>query len=173
MTTVQEFWQHFSNKDFVSAQACLDALNDESKQAVLERLYQQAGSDQKPVMVSVLRRTLHDDQSFDDFYREWFPPKKWCNPVEEGGQVFQQSFDGCVRVVNAINADNPKEVLSVGIVWVSNDEEEQAMWRFMEAAKRNEIEMGRVRGERIAKVADGEFLGAFKVEKDDNLGTPF
>lgn len=90
-------------------------LEATEQQVVLEELFQKSEYHRMPIVVSVLRRTLHNDQSFDDFYKSWFPSKDMCNKIETKGQVFQQHFPLPVRVLNGTNINNPQEIISVGI----------------------------------------------------------
>lgn len=172
-TSLSKFWGNFKNKDFKSAQQQFEELDDNEKQAVFQELFQKSEHHRKPVMVSVLRRELNDDTSFGDFYQSWFPQADMCNKLEFGRQVFQQHYPIPVRVINAINIGNPNEVISIGINWVTNNEEEKAMWEHIEKAKKGEDKNNELRQEKIKEVAKGELLGIFRVETDDNLGTPF
>src|SRR3990167_9026366 len=104
MTTQStHFWKNFQNKDFAFAQQAFDLLNDREKQAILSELFQKGEYHRTPDMVSILYRQLHDGKSFGDFHQAWFPPKKYCNPVEQNGEVFQQFFPATTRVINAVN----------------------------------------------------------------------
>ncbi|OGT60160.1 MAG: hypothetical protein A3E85_04200 [Gammaproteobacteria bacterium RIFCSPHIGHO2_12_FULL_45_12] len=167
------FWESFQNKDFSTAQEKFDALESNNKQAVLAELFQKSEYHRTPAMVSVLRRRLHDNQSFKDFYQAWFPSEDMCNKVEMAGQVYQQHFETPVRVINAINSNDPNEIISVGITWVANKEEEQGLWEYIKNATMGEDKNNELRHDRIEEVAEGELLGIFHVETDDNLGAPF
>ncbi|HLB42454.1 MAG TPA: hypothetical protein VJN02_06330 [Gammaproteobacteria bacterium] len=167
------FWKSFRNKDFSSAQEQFDALESNNKQAVLAELFQKSEYHRTPAMVSVLRRRLHDNQSFRDFYQAWFPREDMCKKIEMGRQVYQQHFETPVRVINAINNNDPKEIISVGITWVTNKEEEQGLWEYIKNASTGENKNNELLHDRIEEVAEGELLGVFRVETDDNLGTPF
>lgn len=167
------FWESFNAKDFKSAWKHFEQLDGKEKSIIFEVLYQKSETNRTPLMLSVLRRELHDNNSFSDFYQSWFPSDEMCNPVEVGGQVYQQHFPVPVRVINATNVGNPKEVISIGITWVSSKEEEAELWKYIDEAKQGDNENNGVRHEEISKVADGELLGIFRVETDDNLGSPF
>lgn len=167
-----EFWGNFQNKNFSKAQKCFDVLSDVDKQSVLAELFQKSEYHRKPLMVSVLRGKLHDGKSFDDFYQAWLP-EDLCNPIEIHGQIYQQGFPTPVRVINAINTNNPNEIVSIGITWVSNKEEEQGFWDYLDKVTKGEDEINEIRHDRIKQVADRELLGLFRIETDDNLGTPF
>jgi hypothetical protein len=167
------FWEFFKNKDFKNAQAQFEHLNEHDKQIIFQELFQKSECHRTPIMVSVLRRELNDDKSFDDFYKSWFPEEKNCNKVELGGQTYQQHFPIPVRVINATNMANPQEIISVGISWVTNAEEEKALWAHIENANKGKDQNNESRHEKIKEVAEGELLGIFKVRTDDNLGVPF
>lgn len=168
-----EFWENFRNKHFSAAQAHLDALSEDDKQGVLAELFQKSEYHRKPVMISLLRRELHEDKSFNDFYHSWLPTEAMSNKIEQHGQIFQQHFPVAVRVLNGINAGNSKDIISVGITWVANDEEEKGLWEYMQQAGEGEDANNEARHDKIQQVAEGELLGIFRVETDDNLGTPF
>lgn len=172
-TRPTEFWNTFNNKAFAAAQKHFDALDEQAKQTVLQELFQKSEYHRKPVMISVLRRELHDNMSFADFYQSWFPSKDMCNKIEVNGQVFQQHFPAPVRVINAVNINNQKEIFSIGLTWVRNPEEEHGMWQYLEKTTNGENENNEVRHQRIKEKAEGELLGLFRVETDDNLGVPF
>lgn len=67
----------------------------------------------------------------------------------------------------------PKEIISVGLTWVRNKKEEQSFLQYINNAKEGNDANNETRHNRIEKVADGELLGIFRVESDDNLGVPF
>ena len=170
---LSNFWENFKDKDFKSAQQEFEELDNHEKQTVFQELFQKSEYHRMPVMVSVLRRELDADKSFDDFHQSWLPQEDMCNKIEYGGQVFQQHFPIPVRVINAINIGNSKEVISIGISWVANDDEEKGMWQLVKNISEGKDTNNELRGEKIKEVAKGELLGVFRVETDDNLGTPF
>lgn len=170
-TTV--FWERFNQKDFQAAQEQLDSLRSEEKRGVLEELYQKSEFHRRPFTVSVLRRVLHEGESFDDFYKAWHPSREMVNPVEACGQSFQQHFPAPVRVFNGVNIDDSKEIISIGLTWLRSEEEEKQFWSYFDKAIQGGDENNEKRHDSIKKVAEGELLGLFRVESDDNLGTPF
>ena len=170
---VSEFWKSFQKKDLEAAQKHLDLLQEDEKLAILSDLYQKSRFHRRPIIVSALKRVLHEGQSFDDFYKEWFPEEKNTSPIEIGGEIFQQHFPVPVRVINGVNTKNSKEILSIGITWVCSEEEEKGFWEYLDNAGKGENEDNEKRRENVGKVADGEHLGLFRIESDDNLGTPF
>ena len=170
---LSKFWDNFKSKNFEGAQQQFEELDNNEKQEIFQELFQKSECHRTPIMVSLLRRKLNDEKSFGDFYKSWFPQADMCNKIKLGGQVFQQHFPIPVRVINAINIDNPKEVISVGISWVRNNEEERSMLEHIENASQGTDKNNELRHEQIKEVAHGELLGIFRVETDDNLGTPF
>lgn len=170
---LEHFWESFSNKDFQQAQQQFDSLDDTNKQELLAQLYQKTAHQQTPLLVSVLKRELRDEQSFDDFYQAWFPGEEMTNKIEHHGQTYQQHFPLPVRVLNAVNLNDPKDILSIGLTWVNSEEQEQGLWEHIDKAKAGDDENNETRHEKIDDVAEGELLGLFRVATDDNLGSPF
>lgn len=70
------------------------------REYIFEVLYQKSEKNRMPLMVSVLRRELHDNNSFSDFYQSWFPSDEMCNPVEVGGQAGVSTALSCVLISN-------------------------------------------------------------------------
>ena len=88
-----------------------------------------------PEMVSLLRRELDDTKSFDDFYQAWLPNTAEYPATEVDGLDFHYFFPGPTRVINAINPMNPmnpKEIFSIGFSWVTNEEQRQALWQYVQ-----------------------------------------
>ena len=167
------FWEHFNHQDFKEAQQEFATLDKSQQMTIFQELYQKSEYHRKPIMFSLLRRELRDGQSFDDFYQSWFPTVNMCNKVELGGQIFQQHFPIPVRVLNAVNIQNSQEIMSVGMTWVRTAEEEKGLWEHIENTRLGKNKDNELRHDQINKVAEGELLGLFRVETDDNLGTPF
>ncbi|MFN7097578.1 MAG: hypothetical protein ACK4PR_08475, partial [Gammaproteobacteria bacterium] len=138
-----EFWENFQSKKFSEAQIHFDKLNDTDKQAIWAELFQKSAFQRKPFMVSVLRGHLHENKSFDDFYKAWLP-QDLCNSVEVHGQVYHQGFPTPVRVINAVNANNPNDIVSIGITWVSNKEEEKKFWDYFDKVLKKEDEINEI-----------------------------
>jgi hypothetical protein len=168
-----QFFQYFQSRDFASAQEQLNTLSKHDKQAVLAELHQKSGYQQQPFMVSVLRRELKEGQTFSDFYEAWEPPQPLTNPVSRHGEQFRQFFPAPVRVMNGTNINNDKEIISVGITWIKDQEQEQVLWDYLDAAMAGKDEGNNIRHEQIQEVVDGGLIGLYRVETDDNLGTPF
>lgn len=167
MSEIEAFWEHFNKKQLSEAQSEFDQLDDQHKQKILAALFQQSQCQRTPHSVSVLFRNLHKGKSFDDFYEAWLPPKEKCDTKVVDGQTYHQFFGGPIRVINAVNLDDPDEIVSIGLHWITDEELEFAM---NDPAS---VKSGAERREKIATVADKEKAGIFKVLKDDNLGTAF
>ncbi len=161
------FWENFNNKAFVDAQQVFDQLDAEAKQQLFAELFQQAQCQRQPHSVSVLFRKLHDDKQFGDFYQAWLPPAEKCNKQEVDGQTYQQFFPMPIRVINAIDINDPKQVVSVGLHWMSDEDLEAAL-----SDKQMQSD-GAQRGDSIAEAAEKQQAGIYKVVADDNLGVAF
>lgn len=166
---MNNFWEHFKGKSFEQAQEDFDDLSAQEKQTIFSQLFQASEYANRPHSISVLFRELHDGKTFEDFHEAWFPPADVINTQAIDGQVYHQLFKAPVRVLNAINIHNPKEVVSVGIHWLTEDQANE--FAKMLAGKSDET--GKRRGDAIAHVADKISSDIFIVESDDNLGTPF
>ena len=161
------FWDYFNQKEFDKAQSALDQMDDQDKQKILAQLFQQSQCQRIPHSVSVLYRNLHENKSFSDFYEEWFPPKEKCNKQLIDGELYHQFFTVPIRVLNAVNINDPNEIVSIGLHWMTDKELEHAL----NDSKTASDSAGR--GEKIEKVAERAKTGIYKVLKDDNLGTAF
>jgi len=167
MNSQANFFEQFQMKNFSDAQQIFDELSSADKQAVFEKLFQYSQFQKTPNSVSVLFRKLHDGKQFEGFRKAWFPPEVQCNPTEAGGETFQQFFDAPIRVINAVNIQDPSDVVSIGLHWFPDEDLMAAM------QDPNFQQRGQARGERIAKVADKVQAEVYFVKSDDNLGTPF
>lgn len=166
-----DFLKNFGKKDFVAALSIFNNLADDEKLNILADLFQKSEYHRIPDMMSVLYRDLYPGKSFDDFHQAWFPPKEFCNPVKIGDQVFQQGFPATVRVLNALNLENPNEVISIGLSWVENKEQEKKMWEA--ALSMGKDTVNQIRSDNISTVAKKISSKLYKPRTDDNLGVPF
>jgi len=172
-TATNPFWTHFNNHRLSQAVIEFDNLNKEEKQNVMSVLFQKSEFHRKPVMISILRRHLHDNKTFDDFHQSWLPDDGMCHKIQSSDATYLQHFPVPVRVFNAVNANNSKEIFSIGITWVANETEEQELWKHTQQTIQGENKNNNTRHDKIKEVADGELLGLFQVITDDYLGTPF
>lgn len=118
-----------------------------------------------PNVVVILNRTLKEGKTFEDFYEAWKPPVEGIQCGKN--KNFYNYFSGPVRVINVQNAQDPREILSIGMMW---GEQHQLDNCFAEEIKFRE-KTEQLRAEKIEKVADkvGENKFCF-VLSDDMLG---
>lgn len=169
---MKTFWQAFESKDFTTAQQQLAKLSAAEQQTILANLFQQSQYANTPHSISVLFRELHDGKEFNDFHEAWFPPEDKCHPITEFGKTYQQFFKAPIRVVNAVNLNNPKEIVSVGLHWF-NEAQEKGFWEMIQDASLSNDEANQRRAKSIDAVAEPKSSDIFLVTSDDNLGTPF
>lgn len=164
---MNSFWTYFKVKDFGRALETLNTLTSDEQQLIFEALYQKTGNHLKPHSVSVLFRKLHEGKTFEDFIEAWRPPAEYCHPNEVGGVLYQNFFPAPLRVINAINRENPQEIVSVSLNWLPEEKAESIIEASINCAANFE------RRDRIAEVADKTGTGIYVVQSDDNLGGPF
>jgi hypothetical protein len=169
---MKTFWQAFEKKDFIAAQKRLVKLSSEEQEAILANLFQQSQYANTPHSVSVLFRELHDDKNFNDFHDAWLPPEDKCHPLKEFGKTYRQFFKAPIRVINAVNLKNPKEIVSIGLHWF-NEEQEKGFWEMMKDESLSNDKANQQRADSVQEVADHKSSDIFLVKADDNLGTPF
>lgn len=167
MNNAETFWSYFNQKQFDLAQKAFDQIDAKEKQVVLAALFQQSQNLQKPHSVSVLFRKVHENKTFKDFYEAWLPPKTVCDKVIEGNVTYQQFFPAPIRVINAANLNDPKDIVSIGLHWITDEQLAHAM------SDPKMAKDGAARGDKISEVADEKQTGIYRVLEDDNLGTPF
>src|SRR3990167_3359398 len=166
----KQFWHAFSKKHFKKTQQIFVKLTTEDQAAIFSELFQKSQYANTPHSISVLFRELHEGKTFDEFHEAWFPPKNKCSPKMEHGKTYQHFFPMPIRVINAVNINNPKEIVSVGLHWLNEEEVKNFNVMVKEEEKNN---ANKERGDSIAHVADKKKTGIFIVETDDNLGTSF
>jgi hypothetical protein len=111
-----------------------------------------------PQFVAVLHRKLKPDCAYEDFYQAWLPPGlNGKDPIQEAVGYFKSP----IQVINAVNAMDPTDIISIGLVWATQAEVESDIQR----TKNTEAE----RGEKISKVADKGQDPKFYIIKDVNL----
>lgn len=111
-----------------------------------------------PNFVSVLYRKLKPNHTYEDFYRAWLPPGlAGKNPQKEPVSY----FDSPVQVINAVNVNDPTDIISIGIVWGTPEEIEANM-------KKTENTEAQ-RREKVSQVADKGQETKFYYVKDVNL----
>lgn len=169
--TIQQFWKHFSEQDIEKAIVVFESLSTSEKTIVFSELFQKSAFSRNPMVISVLYRELHEGKTFEDFRNSWFPPKEYCHEIKQGGEIFQQVFPAPTRVYNAINTENPNEVLSVGFTWIDSEEQGAQM---MEYAKQlGKDKLNQERQDNIDEVAKKVSSKMYTLQTSDNLGVPF
>lgn len=115
-----------------------------------------------PNFISVLQRKLKANYIYEDFYQAWLPPiLNDKDPTKEAVGYFKEP----VQVINAVNANDPTDVISIGIVWGSTEQIQGDIERTQETEAQ--------RREKISQVADKSQETKFYYVKDINLlGTP-
>ncbi|OGT38673.1 MAG: hypothetical protein A3F12_04610 [Gammaproteobacteria bacterium RIFCSPHIGHO2_12_FULL_38_14] len=171
MSAQQKFWEYFSAQQFEEAINCFQTFSVEDKSAIFSKFFQKTAFSRNPMIISILYRELHDGKTFDDFHQAWFPPKEYCHPIEKGAEVFQQVFPAPTRVYNAINMENPNEVLSVGFTWIDSDEQGQKMMAYAKVGDKDDL--NNKRHDNIDKVARKISSKLYELKTSDNLGIPF
>lgn len=92
-----------------------------------------------PTHAVLLFRKLKDGKSYEDFHEAWLPPLK-------DGEPLSHYFPIPTYVINGIKRDDPKEIASIGLVWVQDSNLEPIMDKMLETEK--------IRHEKISQVAD-------------------
>jgi hypothetical protein len=172
-TQINEFWSCFLQQDFAAAQALFVSLDAGSQQAVLSELFQKSAFQSQPFMLSVLRGRIKDGQSFDDFYQSWLPTEEMSSQTTRDGQTFQQHFPIPVRVFNASNIEDSEDIITVSLSWVRDAAEEKGYWEYLQQLSQGQVKDNETRHQSIEETTDRQLLGIFRVETDDNLGSPF
>ncbi len=159
-----QFFELFNKQQFDEALSVLVSQNKDDQLEILKQLYYQAREAKTPLVLGVLYRKLHENKTFNDFYNAWLPPKDKMNPITIGNQTYQQFFQAPTRVLNAVNIEDPSDILSVGMVWC--DEKDFA--DNFEQAKNDSA--NQIRHDSISDVADKISAKIYKVETDTQLG---
>jgi len=153
-----KFFNLFEKQDFTQALDALNKLNQDEQESILKQLYYQSREAKMPIVVSILCRKLHDGKTFDDFYNAWMPPQDAMSPFKVGEKIYYNFFDVPVRVINAVDMADPKEVISIGLVWCDNEEQ------FKEVLKKaTKDENNAIRSDSVATVADKISVKIYKV----------
>lgn len=162
----EAFYRLFKEKLFEDALVAFEASSAKDKLNIFSDLFQKTQYQLKPHSLSVLIRELHPDKHFADFYQAWFPDKKYTHPVQIHSQMFQQFFEAPVRVLNGQHMQNPREIVSVGLHWATDEQVQVAL-------SRSEQKSNTHRRDAIAEVADKISANVYRINTDDNLGTSF
>ena len=159
------FKKLFEAQQFAQAVSAFESMNTSEKIAALKSLYYQAINANMPVAVSVLHRQLHQGSTFKDFFDAWMPPKNSMNPTTIGDTVYYQHFPCPTRVINAINMQDPNDIISIGLAWCTEEEFPIVYEQTSQSQSNTE------RRDNIAEVADKKSVEVYMVKADTNLGT--
>lgn len=111
-----------------------------------------------PKFISVLHRKLKPHCTYKDFYQAWLPPGlNGKDPTKEAVQYFK----GPVQVINAVNVADPTDIISIGLIWATQEEIETDIQRTQSTEAQ--------RGKNISKVTDKSQETKFYCVKDVNL----
>ncbi|EKD91713.1 MAG: hypothetical protein ACD_29C00426G0002 [uncultured bacterium] len=169
--SIQQFWEHFSKQDIEKAINTFELLSNSEKTAVFSEFFQKSAFSRNPMVISVLYRELLIGKTFEDFHKSWFPPKEYCHEIKKDGEVFQQVFPAPTRVYNAVNMENPNEILSVGFTWIDSEEQGKQMLSYSKVAGKDKLNQDR--HENIDTVARKVSSKMYELKSSDNLGVPF
>lgn len=169
--SIQQFWDHFSKEDFEKSIAVFESLSLSEKTAVFSELFQKSAFSRNPMVISILYRELHDGKTFDDFHQAWFPPKEYCHEIKNGEEIFQQVFPAPTRVYNAVNMQNPNEILSVGFTWIDSEDQGKQMMAYAE--KQGKDKLNQERHDNIDQIAKKVSSKMYELKSGDNLGVTF
>lgn len=158
------FFAEFKRQDFARALQAFNQFSASEQQDILKQLYYQAREADTPVALSVLYRRLHPGKTFADFQQGWFPSKEHTQPFQVGDKTYHQFFPVPMRVINAVNQDDPSEIISVGMAWCTETEFDAG---FQQSAQ---MKSNQQRRDNIADVADKISAKVYKVKADTNLG---
>lgn len=164
--SIETFHRLFQEKELKDALKTFENLSTEDKLGIFSDLFQKSRYQLKPHSVSVLIRELHPDKQFDNFYQAWLPDKQYTHPVQVNSQTFQQFFEAPVRVLNGQHMQNPREIVSVGLHWTTDEQVQSAL---AESEQRRNTH----RRDAVAEVANKVSANIYRINTDDNLGTPF
>lgn len=173
-TNTNDFLNFFNNKSFIKAVKKFNNLTEQQQIDIFKVLYQRSGNQKEPFLLSCLQGTLGKDQTFDDFYQSWLPPVNSCDPIETCNETFIQEFKSPVRVLNAVNVQDPTDIMTIALIWADTDEEQQNVIKELSGTVEGSDKINEERHDNIkTSVSNRELIGIYLVEKDDNLGTPF
>ena len=63
--------------------------------------------------VSMLKRKLKEGQTYKDFHNAWLPPGVDANAPDSKPKNY---FPDAVQVINAVNIEDPTEIISIGLI---------------------------------------------------------
>ena len=111
-----------------------------------------------PQFISILNRKLKPAFTYSDFYQAWLPSvSNSKNPQKKALGYYKMP----VKVINAVNVNDPTDIISIGIIWGTNEIINQDIQRTKESDS--------LRGDQISLVADKGQEPKFYMVKDVNL----
>ncbi len=159
------FKKLFESQQFEQAATAFESMTDSEKVETLKSLYYQARNANIPIAIGVLHRQLHPGKTFQDFFNAWMPPENSMNPITIGDTIYYQHFPCPTRVINAVNMQDPNDIISIGLQWCT--EEEFKIGYEQTAQSQSNAE----RRDNISEVADKKSVEVYSVKTDTNLGT--
>lgn len=114
----------------------------------------------RPKAMAVLFRHLRLGQDYDAFYQAWLPPH--LNDKDPRLEAVGY-YDIPVQAINAVNVNDPQEIISIGLVWATPEEVYQSMNKYAQTDA--------ARGEQIDKVCERETQVKFyRIQDVNELG---
>lgn len=115
-----------------------------------------------PTFMSVISRKLKENCTYDDFYQAWLPlDLNGKNPKQEAVGYYH----GPVQIINAVNANDPNDILTVCLIWGSQEE-------IMKDVERTKATDDQRHKSQIRVVDKGQDTKFYCVKDVNLLGTP-
>ncbi|MCX5924119.1 MAG: hypothetical protein NTZ68_01720 [Candidatus Dependentiae bacterium] len=162
------FLNHIKSQDFQSAAQILSSYNQQEIVIALQAMHEAIQF--KVHSISILKRELNPNTSYDDFHQAWLPPidKKDVTITSTGVSVHYFPFP--VRVINAVNIKNDKEIISIGLMGATKQDIENLQSSSTDQYKKT-LRTETARHDQIEKVStkvgNTDF---FECKDDNNLG---
>lgn len=160
------FIEYIKKEDFKSAAQLLQDCNVDEIAQHLEHMYKAVHF--KVNSISVLKRKLKDDASYNDFYHAWLPPLDKQEIKHTNTGAVASYFPFSTRVINAVNVADEQEIISIGLMSATKQEIEDLQHK---QGKQNKsvLKTESVRHDEIEDVAVKIGQTQFFVCKDDNM----
>lgn len=123
---------------------------------------------EKPQFISVLHRKLKPGETYDNFYQAWLPSNlNGKDPTKESVEYFH----GPVHVINAVNANDPDDIISIALIWETQEEIENDIERTKTTEEERHVRISKVSDKseqtKFYHVMDLNFLGTKPYEDKD------
>jgi len=160
------FIEAIQAQDFNSAAQQLLNCNQQEIAQALQKMSQIDNF--KVTAISVLKRELQPNYSYNDFHTAWLPPLDPKDISSTATGVSANYFHFPVRVLNGINVANDKEIISIGLMNISKSDLIKLQSK---TAHQNILKTEAMRHDQISKVAQkiGETI-YFECKDDNRLG---